>query len=87
MTGAAVGSLPRILRCVHSQDRRELKSSRRVRQDFADIFAFGHGEIVAIQTTNGSHLAAREETMLCSEKAHLGVQAGGIIILVWLVQE
>lgn len=56
----------------------------RIRQDFAgfaDIIAFGNSEIVAVQTTSGSNLAARQKKILNSEKAHLWVKAGGIIVL------
>lgn len=48
---------------------------------FADILAWGNGEIVAVQTTSASNVSAREKKILASEKAHEWVKAGGIISL------
>lgn len=56
----------------------------RIKQDFAgfaDIIAFGNGEIVAVQTTTNANLSARQKKILNEPKAHLWVKAGGIISL------
>lgn len=55
-----------------------------IKQDmygFGDLFAFGHGEKIIIQSTSSTNFSARKRKIMASELAHEWVLDGGAILL------